>query len=738
MGYSRGFVLPGSVRSPGKIFGLLLWFMASVFPGLVFGQERTNDYPIENGGGSKVYCFSDRGLQLSPGGKVTACIHARNAPAGTFLMEGGSIGSVYCKDGQSIAFSTVNGRLKSCTISYAIKGLGISGSSIQCAPETVTQFSEDGHIVSCDKSTPATAVIASPPTPATSVKSNEAVVCESFMTALDAHAKKYASPGCIVRLEFMLPYSHQNGECVGSHKVLSRCPQQDNIEREIFVYASKENPAHVSIGSIRQQYEKDYPQLSWGRETAPTPGQTASTQTSKPPLPSPRPPAATQPGAPESTDVKAKIVKDDLGQLEAGIFFQAALVNMVSKFIDARLDTDALLKTDFSKTTVPQWNAEYDKTAAKWREAEKAIKNYRQVAEKLPATKLSLRQDPEWRIVNVARDLTRGELLAIYDAAPPGMKLATVAAILNTDKDAANKILQDVREGVNKHLGNIADANQRAANAFNVISTGSKVLITVGSITATGGGSLALSGSLAAKTAATGEIGALAVNGADLVLEVSELAINIGVKDPARQFAMVTAIKNARDWKPLTGATYVLTVMDLARMFKGLNHVMDRREAWLNTAGKNIEVKKLEYENALKEFKLGLSGNFLSLTDLLQTQDPASRFVVVPDSDGKTVRVVPMSGLVKLEAYIKDTREAIKILNLSPEQTKIMEDALSKYISAEMKSLSMPPAQEPVSCSGLGYKDCRETPGCNATFSTTWYVCCRTSEAVDGFCPKPQ
>jgi hypothetical protein len=718
------------MRNSGYL--VLLLIGASVITSPVFGEERADNYPIENGGGATAYCLSDRGLQLSPGGKVIACIYARNAPVVAFQMEGGSIGSAYCLDGRNIAFSPVNGKLKSCTISYAIKGLSVSGASIQCPPESVAQFREDGYIISCGKDTTPTGQSAASthaPTPATAPKNNDAVVCASLMTAIDAHAKKYASPGCIVRLEFMQPYTYQNGECVGANKTLSRCPQQDNIEREISVFGSKDNPMHLTVGAIRQQYEKEYPHLSWGREPAPA-------QATKPPLPpeSPRPPASGT-GSPEGVTVKAKIVKDDIEQLEAGVFFQAALVNMISKFVDARLETDALLKTDFNKSSVPQWNAEYDKTAIKWKTADQAIKHYQQTVAKMPETRLARLQAQEWQIAKVAQALTRGELLAVYDAAPPGMKLATVAAILNVDMNTANKILQDVREGVNKHLGNVADANQRVANALSVISTGSKVLITVGSIAATGGGSLALSGSLATKAVAAGEIGAVAVNGADLVLEVSEVAVNIGVKDPARQHALVTTIKNARAWKPLTGATYVLTVMDLAKMFKGLNHVMDRREAWLNTAGKSADAKKLEYEKALKEFGLGMSGNLLSITDFIQTQDPAGRFVVVPDTNGKSLKILPMSGLVKLESYIKDSREAIKKLNLSPEQAKIMEDALSKY--AEMRALSMPSAPEPTSCSGLGYKDCRETPGCTATFSTTWYVCCRESEAVDGFCPKP-
>ena len=133
---------------------VFLWFLAAVFPSPVLGQGQADYYPIENGGGATVYCYSGQGLQLTTkkyGGAftVTSCIHARNAPVVTFPAEGGSSGSAYCKEGAVLAFHASNGKLKACTISYPIKGLNVSGVPVQCAGESITQFSEDGHIVSC-------------------------------------------------------------------------------------------------------------------------------------------------------------------------------------------------------------------------------------------------------------------------------------------------------------------------------------------------------------------------------------------------------------------------------------------------------------------------------------------------------------------------------------------------------------------------------------------------------------
>ncbi|MBI5428409.1 MAG: hypothetical protein HZA02_09060 [Nitrospinae bacterium] len=94
-------------------------------------------------------------------------------------------------------------------------------------------------------------------------KDKDAVVCASLVKALEANVNKYVSPGCVNRLELIVPYSYQNGDCVGAHKIWNRCPQQDNIERAINEWASKENPGRVSIGAVRQQYEKEFPNLPW-------------------------------------------------------------------------------------------------------------------------------------------------------------------------------------------------------------------------------------------------------------------------------------------------------------------------------------------------------------------------------------------------------------------------------------------------------------------------------------------
>lgn len=224
----------------------------AVFTSPASGQGAADYYPIESGGGSTAYCYSDRGLQLTPRKTVTACIHARNAPVVSFPMEGGSRGSAYCMEGKVISFHPSNGKTKMCTTTYAIKGLSVSNTTIECAEESVTQFSDDGRIVSCQKGAPAM-------TPAAT---DNGFVCASMMKALEIKARTSVSPGCTGRAEFTVPFTYHDGHCVGAHKFYSRC-SSDNIERPTLEWHSRENPGKVHIDAIRQQYEREFPSFKW-------------------------------------------------------------------------------------------------------------------------------------------------------------------------------------------------------------------------------------------------------------------------------------------------------------------------------------------------------------------------------------------------------------------------------------------------------------------------------------------
>jgi hypothetical protein len=102
-----------------------------------------------------------------------------------------------------------------------------------------------------------------PKLPVPDPKDKGAVVCASYMTALqrDVAAKKY--PGVQYRLEFTRPYAYdaKTSSCVGSHTMWAS--NNGGKWYEALVYYSPEKPAHVLVGRIHSDYTKKYPDLKW-------------------------------------------------------------------------------------------------------------------------------------------------------------------------------------------------------------------------------------------------------------------------------------------------------------------------------------------------------------------------------------------------------------------------------------------------------------------------------------------
>jgi hypothetical protein len=102
-----------------------------------------------------------------------------------------------------------------------------------------------------------------PKPPAADPKSSGAIVCASYMSALqrEVAAKKY--PGYQYRLQFTRPYTHDatTNSCVGSHSVWS----SHNGEKwhEELIYCTPDKPARESVGRIQSDYRKKYPDLKW-------------------------------------------------------------------------------------------------------------------------------------------------------------------------------------------------------------------------------------------------------------------------------------------------------------------------------------------------------------------------------------------------------------------------------------------------------------------------------------------
>lgn len=247
-----------------KPFGGFLFLTAilGIFAVSSKAHAQADYYPIEGGGGATVYCYSGQGLQQTVKGTVTACLHARDATIAVASPSGGT--AVSCKEGHPITFQ--GGKLQSCVMGWnAGELLDVSGAKTGCRAGATANFREDGRLASCESKETAGAGQGQGTTPAEQGQTRpagDAVACDSLMKALEADAKHDVLPGCVGRAEFTRPFAYDNGYCVGAHKFWSRC-QQDNIERPVLEWYSKENPGRVSVPAVRRQFEKKYPNLPW-------------------------------------------------------------------------------------------------------------------------------------------------------------------------------------------------------------------------------------------------------------------------------------------------------------------------------------------------------------------------------------------------------------------------------------------------------------------------------------------
>ena len=102
-----------------------------------------------------------------------------------------------------------------------------------------------------------------PKPPAADPKDKSAVVCASYMAALQRDVAAKKNPGTQYRLEFTRAYTYdaKTNSCVGSHVMWAS--YNGGKWHEALVYYSPDKPAHESVGRIQGDYRKKYPDLKW-------------------------------------------------------------------------------------------------------------------------------------------------------------------------------------------------------------------------------------------------------------------------------------------------------------------------------------------------------------------------------------------------------------------------------------------------------------------------------------------
>ncbi len=184
-----------------------------------------------------------------------------------------------------------------------------------------------------------------------------------------------------------------------------------------------------------------------------------------------------------------------------------------------RLQTDDVLVNARNYPTYEEWKREMDIIITKWSDMEKEAFALDGLANKMLDEKIS------FKIINSASAYNKQEISNIFDRAPAGKKIATLAKHLGVDAKRAYAILTQDQAQVQADAWNEAgDTFKKLETTAVVVKDACKVTTFVGTVVLTGGTSAIAAGSTLGKVA-------VVVAGADLTLEVTDDAAKIALGD---------------------------------------------------------------------------------------------------------------------------------------------------------------------------------------------------------------
>lgn len=198
-------------------------------------------------------------------------------------------------------------------------------------------------------------------------------------------------------------------------------------------------------------------------------------------------------------------------------------------YLKLRLETDAVLVQAEAYPDYATWNGEMSRIINGWEKMEKDADELARQAESYAIGGRS------FRLIRAAQAFEGQTVSEIYDKAPAGKKIATLAKHLGVDAKKAFAILKQDQAQVEADAWNEAgDTFQKLETSAVVIKDGCKVAGFVGGVVLSGGVSALAAGSTMAQAG-------VVIGGADLVLEVTDDAARIALGNHNK----VSAIANA-------------------------------------------------------------------------------------------------------------------------------------------------------------------------------------------------
>lgn len=341
--------------------------------------------------------------------------------------------------------------------------------------------------------------------------------------------------------------------------------------------------------------------------------------------------------------------------------------NISKKYLALRYQTDLVLFEAEKYENYNDWNSSIDVLLVEWQELdEESLILINLLNDFFEPDQISLG-------VSSVSALEKSEISAIFDSAPAGKKIVTLAKHLGVDAKKAMAILRQDQDQVTADAWNEAgDTFQKLETSATLIKDGCKVAGFVGGIAITGGVSAIATGSMLAKAT-------IVVSGADLVLEVSDDASKIALGNHNKVSAIINDVRKVTE--PVATILSINEIPDnLVSGYQKFNSVMIGLEQFNSAAqeGKIVGVELPSYEKQekftnIKKYKAPIYVSVLSNEEDLN--------IFVKDQNGSSGEVSPDDLLDFLNEPIlrdnnsnKDSNDNLKENILNDAENKIEDD----------------------------------------------------------------
>ena len=229
------------------------------------------------------------------------------------------------------------------------------------------------------------------------------------------------------------------------------------------------------------------------------------------------------------------------------------------EYASLRYQTDNVLINVKDYSDYDAWNNEMTDIINRWNKLEKDATTLEKAASEMAEEKVG------FVFINQAMAYTNEEVTNVFQKAPVGKKIMTLANHLGVDAKMAQLILNETQNMISREAyGEEGDVMATCEQGAMRVKNGAKVIVFVGTVVATGGTSaLAASGALAQT--------AVVVSGADLVLEVTDDEARIALGDKNKVSNMVSKIRTVTE--PAAG------ILAVANIPGNLSKAIDRFSA---------------------------------------------------------------------------------------------------------------------------------------------------------------